>query len=156
MAARRWSAPLLVSGSSRASTCGRDARAGNSTSRYARHRGRESPTPEQSSASGRVRLSGASPAGLAEQRIDLVAIRPTDRHPVQPLDVLDVASRDLAQRPAGETAEREDTARWITGRGACAAEPIAGAHRGRVVATALGRPPRAPVAGGRFGGRTGR
>ena len=43
-----------------------------------------------------------------QDRVDLLAVGPPDRRPVEPLDVLDVGACDLAQRPARIAAEVED------------------------------------------------
>ena len=55
---------------------------------------------------------GRSPtAGRPQDRVDLLAVGPADRHPVEPLDVLEVVARDLAERPAAVATEVEDGAR---------------------------------------------
>ena len=68
-------------------------------------RGRHSPggdlaAPVQSASVGSVPVGRSSPAGRAQDRIDLGTVVPSDRRSVEPLDVLDVVPGDLAQRPA--------------------------------------------------------
>ena len=76
---------------------------------------------------------------------DLVAVLPADRRSIEPLDVLDVRSRDLPERPAHESPEVQDAARriargWSGGPGA-----IGSVHRW-VIAAADRRAPTRPVA----------
>ena len=78
------------------------------TERAPGRRSGESATAEQPSSVGGFGRGGAPPSGAPQDRIDLVAIRTADRHPVEPLDVLDVRAGDLTQRPAGIAAEVED------------------------------------------------
>ena len=66
--------------------------------------------------------SGApAPTGSPEDRVELGSVVPADRHPVEPLDVLEVPPGDLAERPAGVATEVEHAARRIAGRRPCRA-----------------------------------
>ena len=92
-------------------------------------RGRRQPRPARADAGAGASGGGRGPAGQsaspsaeraparrAQDAVDLVAIGPADRHPVEPLDVLEVLPGDLAQRPAGVAAEVEDAPRRPAGR----------------------------------------
>ncbi len=95
-------------------------------------------------------LGGLAAPGRAQDRVDLVPIGPPDRHPVEPLDVLEVMPGDLAERPAAVAPEVEDAARRPAGRRAGSAQAVRAAHR-RVEPAADGRPARGPVARHRLG-----
>ena len=62
-----------------------------------------------------------APPVRAQEPVDLGLVRPPDRHPVEPFEVLEVGARDLAQRPAGVAPEGEQRAR--TGCRAAARPP---------------------------------
>ena len=89
---------------------------------------------------------GAGPAAALAGHVDLVAVRPADRHPVEPLEVVEIAPGDLADRPAGEAPEVEDAARRIARRrpGGADGPPSPhlrrGAHRSRWPARGAPRP----------------
>ena len=100
----------------------------------------EQPSP----VAGLVR-GGAAPAGAPQNAVDLLAVLPPDRRPVEPFDVLEVLPPDLAQRPAGVAAEVEDAPRGPSRRRAGGAEPVRLVHRG-VVPAAVRRPAGRPVA----------
>ena len=81
-------------------------------------------------------------------------------HPVEPLEVVEVATSDLAERPARVAPEPEDRARRIAGRRSGGAEPLGGPHRARrrSRSPAPDRPvvqSRETVSGGRGVGRRG-
>ena len=119
---------------------------------------------------GSVLAERRRPAG-PEDRVDLLAVRPADRHPIEPFDVLEVVPGDLAERPAAVATEVEDAARRSAGRrpggaealGRCASTasnpPPPGRATGRPVARhglgrwrrAAGRSPVSPMAGRRRG-----
>ena len=86
----------------------------------------------------------ATPA-LTQDLVELGAVVPADRRPVEPLDVLDVVPSDLAERPAGVAPEVQDRPRWPARWRPGGAEPLGRAHR-FVEATALVRASRRPVA----------
>ena len=80
--------------------------------------------PEQAATFGRRGVHGR--AGPPQDHVHLVAIRPADRHPIQPLDVLDVGARDLAERPARVPTEVEHAAGRVARRWSGRPEPLGG------------------------------
>ena len=103
------------------------------------------PPPEEAAPIRGICLDRSPTTHPAQDHVDLVAIRPPDRGPIQPFDVLDVASRDLAERPTDVAAEVEHAARRVAGWRTRRPEAIRRAHR-RVVSTALARASGGPVA----------
>ena len=110
---------------------------------------------EEAASLGRLDVRGAPAAGPPQDRVDLVAIRPPDRHPVEPLEVLEVAR---AISPSDQPSYRPNVRRLPDGLpgGGPAARPSARPHRGVVpAADRVERPlvqSRDTVSGGRVGG----
>jgi hypothetical protein len=69
---------------------------GTDTPASAARRDAKLPATKQSSPARCVGLHGSPPASLAQKRIDLVPVWSSDGHAVEPFDVVDVASRNLA------------------------------------------------------------
>ncbi len=106
---------------------------------------KESPSAEQPPPVARFGRRRAPPARLPQDRVDLIAIWASDRHPVEPFEVLEVRTRDLPERPAVVAPEVQDTARWVARWLAGGAHVVRRAHR-LVVATADRRAAARPVA----------
>src|SRR5688572_3993411 len=94
-----------------------------------------SPPAEQAPSVARFSRCRATPARLAQDRVDLIAIRASDRHPVEPFEVLEVRPRDLPERPAVIAPEVHDAPRRVAGRLAGGTHPIGCAHGGVVATT---------------------
>ena len=94
-----------------------------------RRRRSRSAAAEQPAPVVRLGLGRATTTGPPQDGVDLVAIRAPDGHAVEPLDVLEVGARDLAQRPARIATEVEDAARRVAGWRAGGAGAVRVAHR---------------------------
>src|SRR6478752_3258637 len=98
-----------------------------------------------------VSHGGASSAGPPQDLVDLVPVGPPDRHPIEPLEVLEVGPGDLADRPAHVAPELEDGPRRIPGWRSRGAVALRLAHRRGVVATAGSGAAGRPISGHRLG-----
>ena len=81
---------------------------------------------------GVVAFGRSASTGRAQDPVQLAAVVPADRRPVEPLDVLDVVAGDLAERPAGIATEVEDacpTGDRAAGRPRRAPRPCASIRR---------------------------
>src|SRR5215218_8862912 len=86
----------------------------------------ESATPEQPVSRGGLGLLAESLSQPPQQHVELGAVRATDRHAVEPLEITWVQAADLAQRPAAIAAEAQDAARRSSRRWTCGTGGVEG------------------------------
>jgi hypothetical protein len=91
-------------------------------------------------------LAAATTTGPAKKTVELLTVRPPDRHPVQPFQVLEVLSCDLAQRPARITTEVQNRAGRVAGRRTRSPFTVGSPHPTGVVAATMGRSTAGPIA----------
>ena len=85
------------------------------------------------------------PPVRAEDVVQLDLVDPPDRRAVQPLDVLDVRARDLAQRPAEVASEVQHAPGRVAGRRPGAADAVGRGHRRGIEPAARVRAAGGPV-----------